>query len=253
MPINRLNYTGRVRLNRSDVRITVYEPPQGPPTFDADLHLAEYRLPPDGLVFVEAYRQTAWMRFPFGHVGAIVPYHDRRLIEFEDADGIRFRVRVTSTADRHGLMLAEADRIAARRPEDVEEHRTPLLSVRSCDLDQEVCRVDFTDDPVLLINKNLDKQTVAASSLFRSLVCPQAMREILTRILHIERHLDRDDHEDWRTHWLDFAESLPGVGEIREEDRDRFDDWIDSAVASFARRQSLFGHFAVFWQREDNR
>ena len=255
MPINRLNYTGRMRLNRSDVRITVYEPAHGPPTFDADLHLGDYQLPADGLVFVEAYRQTAWMRFPFGRLGAIVPCQDRRLVEFDAGDGILFRVRVTSAGERHGVLLAEADKIPGCRPNEVEEHRTPLLPMRSSDLDQEVCRVDFSHGPVLLINRNLDKQAIAASSLFRSLVCPQAMGEILTRVLHIEKDsLDREDHEDWRTQWLGFAESLPGVGEIREEEEeDRFDDWIESAVASFARRQGLFDHFAAFWQREENR
>ena len=151
-------------------------------------------------------------------------------------------------------MLAEADKIPVRKPDEVDEHRTPLLPVQSADdLDQEVWRVDFTGDPVLLINKNLDKQAVAASPLFRSLVCPQAMREILTRILHIEGYPDRGDPDDWRTRWLIFAEALPGVGEIREEDQDDFDDWIDSAVGSFARRQGLFGHFAAFWQREEKR
>jgi hypothetical protein len=193
------------------------------------------------------------MRFPFGRVGAIVPSEDRRLVEFEAADGVLFRVRVTSAAGRHGVMLAEADRISARRPEEVEEYRTSLLPVRSCDLDQEVWRVDFNDGPVLLINKSLDKHAVANSHFFQSLVYPQAMREILTRILLLEDFPNREDHDDWRTQWLNFAESLPGVGETQEEDTDRFEDWIDSAVASFARRHGLLGLFATFWQREENR
>ncbi|HBI47093.1 MAG TPA: hypothetical protein DDY78_30205 [Planctomycetales bacterium] len=253
MAISRLNYTGRARINRSDVCVIVYQPPQGPPTFDVDLRLGGYKLPAEALIFVEAYRQTLWMRFPFGRAGAIVPPQDRRLTDFDSADGILFRVRVTSSGDRHGVMLAEADKIPVRRPDDVDEHRTPLLPVQSADLDQEVCRVDFSGDPVLLVNKNLNKQAVAAHPLFRTLVCPQAMREILTRILKIEEFPDLEDHEDWRTRWLLFAEALPGVGEIEDGDSDRYDDWIESAVGSFARQQGLFGNFFAFWQREENR
>jgi hypothetical protein len=254
MAISRLNYTGRARINRSDVRITVYEPPQGPPTFDAELCLGDHKLPPEALVFIEAYRQTVWMRFPFGSVGALVPYHDRRLTDFDSADGILFRIRVTAAGERHGVMLAEGDKIPVCRPDEVDEHRMPLLPVQSAELDQEVYRVDFSGDPVLLVNKNLDKQAVAASPLFRSLVCPQAMREILTRILHIDDFPDPEDQDNWRSRWLRFAATLLGLGEFREEDKDQFDDdWIDRAVASFARRQGLFGHFAAFWQREVNR
>src|SRR5437016_2570906 len=107
MTISRLNYTGRKRLNRKDVQILLLEPSGGPLSFEAKLKLAEYKFPADALVFVEAYRQTQWMRFTFGKVGAVVPPVDRRLTEFDSPDGILFRVRVTSSSDREGVMLAE--------------------------------------------------------------------------------------------------------------------------------------------------
>src|SRR5947209_9299911 len=185
MAISRLNYTGRKRIGRKNVRITVHESAGGPPSFDADLHLRDYQLPADALVFVEAYRQTLWMRFPYGKVGALAPPADRTLTEFDTADGILFRVRVSAAGDRHGVMLAEADKIPRHRAEDDEDTRSPLLPVGSKDLGQEVYRIDYSAaGPMLYISRTLDKQAVATSPAFRCLVSTAAMREILTRILY---------------------------------------------------------------------
>ena len=258
MAIKRLNFTGRKRINRKDVRIAVHEQSNGSITFDADLRLKGYRLPDDALVFVEAYRQTLWMRFPYGHVGSLVPPGDdaRKLTEFDSADGILFRVKVTSSAGRHGILLAEADMIPAGRPEETDEDRSPLLPVCPAELGSEVYRVDFSSRPVLLINKALsDWRAVACSPVFRSLVCPSALRAILTRIRHIEDYPpDLEDREDWRTRWLVFASALPGVGGApADHDEAAFDDWIDVAVSSFASQQRLLDHFTSFWDREEQR
>ncbi|MCC7409777.1 MAG: hypothetical protein IT442_17055 [Phycisphaeraceae bacterium] len=38
-----------------------------------------------------------------------------------------------------------------------------------------------------------------------------ARREILTQILHIDKHFDLEDMTDWQSQWLAFAQGLPGV------------------------------------------
>src|SRR5437879_6032568 len=85
--IRRLHYTGRIRIHRTDVRLVSRED-QGAVSFDAELRLGEYDLPPEALVFIEAYRQTNWMRFPFGTAGAIQPPapEQRRLREFDSVE-----------------------------------------------------------------------------------------------------------------------------------------------------------------------
>src|SRR5262249_28332446 len=132
MAIRRLNFTGRKRISREHVRIALHEKPGEPASFEADLgDLKEYKLPADALVFVEARLQTRWMRSPFGPAGAITPCPDRRLTEFDSADGVLFSVKVTSASERSGMMLAEADRIPVRFPGEVEEPRLPLLPVKA--------------------------------------------------------------------------------------------------------------------------
>ena len=94
--IRRFNYTNRIRILRKDVPIKLREE-DGKIFFDADLSaLKEYDLPLESFVFVEAYRQTNWMRFKFGQVGAITPEKNRHLSQFETPEGILFRVKVTA-------------------------------------------------------------------------------------------------------------------------------------------------------------
>src|SRR6266571_2707793 len=104
--IRRINYTGRRRINREDVKIVIYDGNGGPAKFDARLELSSYSLPPDAIVFVEAYRQTFLMRFNFGSISRIELPSDRFLTEFESPEGILFRVKVTSKSPEQGKLLA---------------------------------------------------------------------------------------------------------------------------------------------------
>lgn len=252
MPIRRLNYTGRKRIRQSDVRITVHQRGNGTATFDADLKLAGYALPENAIVFVEAQRQTSYMRFPFGTVGDLQPAVIRELSEFDSPEGVVFRVKITSTDQPNGLLLAAADGIRPRRPEEKEDKRIPLLPAKqNDDLGDQVFRVDFIDHPILLINAQLgDWRAVARDPVFVSLVYPGAMREILARILH-EGHRDTDDSEDWRSQWLRFAGLLPGVPELpADDDQEMFDDWVEEAVSSFCRQFRMIDRFGEYWTRE---
>src|SRR5688572_6879666 len=115
--IRRLNYTGRIKIHRADVLLATREL-DGVLVFDADLRLQDYELPADALVFIEAYRQTKWMRFGFGTVATLQPPppEQRQLTEFESPEGIRFRVKITQAENEH-ILLADADRISLSQPE----------------------------------------------------------------------------------------------------------------------------------------
>ncbi|MFQ5688063.1 MAG: hypothetical protein ACE5GV_15555, partial [Candidatus Scalindua sp.] len=126
----RLNYTGRKKIFRHDISITVFDS-NGILSFDADLNTDNYKLPEGAEIFVEAYRQAVWMRFPYGTVKDRKQPENRRLSDFDSLDGILFRVKITQSDGVHGKLLAIAERIKPRKPEDEDENRECILPARS--------------------------------------------------------------------------------------------------------------------------
>lgn len=239
MPIRRLNFTRRRRILREDVDIVLHQQ-TSPPTFDAHLNFERYGFPPDAHVFVEAYRQTTVSRFDFGTVSVPCQPTSTSLDEFESPAAILFRVRVTATAGRSGVLLGVADRMRPRQPNEKPDRRIPLLPPRPDDLGEELWRVEFSSTATyLVINNRLpDWKETARDPRFRALAFPSAMRRILERILYVDDYTTTDDDQDWHSLWLRFASTLPGSGHV-PRNRDEYDDWIEDAVAAFARRTRL--------------
>ena len=152
----RLNYTGRAKINTEDARFRL-RTDGGHTTFDATLRLHDYHIAEsDARVWVEAYHRTTLMRFDFGRAGLVAPPAERRLTLFPDPNTVLFRVKVTSTsAADAGKLLAEADGLKPRRPDEKDEDRIPLLPVRQGLLGAELWRVEYTgagESPELVIN-----------------------------------------------------------------------------------------------------
>lgn len=248
MPIRRLNYTSRQRIARSDVDIVLVNPESDKASFDATVRLAAYQFPSDARVFVEAYRQTILMRFDFGMVSACVPPADRVLSDFQSTENVLFRVKVTAASGRSGMLLGEAEQLQPRKPNEEPDRRIPLLPVVPVQLASEVWRLDFVDQTSLQVNTNLrDWRQTTSSWMFRSLVYPAAMRQILERIFFIEEYFVCDDDVDWRSRWLQFAMKIPGGGSIPQSgtDKDKIDEWIENVVAGFARKFDMYAKFVA--------
>jgi hypothetical protein len=258
MAIRRINSTGRKKILREDARFLVRTDADGVLSFHGTLNLTEYGLPEDGQVFVEAYRQTTFMRFPHGTVALPEPPPDppRQLTEFATRDGLRFRVKVTSTGERAGLLLAEGDSLPASDDEEHPEDRIPLLPPAPGDLGQETWRVDFSgaDGPLLLINSRLgDWKAVAGSPVFRSLVYPAAMRQVLWHVYNVRKTPAMDDDQDWGSRWLSFAAALPGADDPpldSDDDDGKWQAWIDGAVESFSRKHRMLDRYGAFLTSE---
>lgn len=253
----RLNYTGRKKINQTDALIRLRRTEHGL-SFDADLRLAEYnleQLTPPPHVYVEAYRgaSTLWKRFDFGRVGTLSPPPDCSLNEFSIPEGILFRVKVSAEGALLGQLIAEADRIRPRHPDEQEDYGLPLIEhAPADDIGDELWRVDFAGAmPLLKINTRVPMgvNQFLADFHYRSMFAPAVMRQVLTRILVIEGGAEIDEDEaDWRVRWLTFASQLPGVGNRPSPiengiDLDSVEDWINRAVEAFASRAALFDRF----------
>ncbi len=244
----RLNFTGRRRISKNHVTIRVTGI-GGIETFNAELQLGSYNFPDSAAVIIEAFRQLELVRFDFGTVGNPAPPASCRLSEFGTLVGVRFRIKIVSTDEPKGRLLAVGDRITPQNAEQQSLSRVPLLAVRAQDLGREVWRLDFADEPFLLVNPRVvAKKQLVQSVEFQSLVLPEIFRSILQRILLVEQIRVSDDSDDWTSRWLKFAESMPGVGAVpHRADPESDRDWIDAAIGSFCRWRNVDRQFTGFW------
>lgn len=257
--IRKLNYTNRTKIFRDDVRISVNEK-DGLFLIDADLsalsNREKYDLPPLGTVYVEAYRQSTWMRFDFGCIKKIQPPKNRALEAFDNLEGIKFRVKVTSTEGDHRL-LAEADKIKIENQEEENQGGYSLLNVvPKSDMGDEIYRVVFADPdgaPELWINnENNNYRAIGKSIEFMTLALPAIFREILTRTIIIDNLTDEDDDTDWHCLWIRFAKTVsfdPEIPDPENEQDDAF-KWIDDTISRFTKKLKLRKHFSIIWSDE---
>ena len=254
MPARRIHFTGRQRLTAQDVGIILHNEAV-PLAFQiSHLSLQRHDLPEDALVRVEAYRRTTYMRFDLGTVADLRSPGRLELTEFALPDAIRFRVKVTSVAgDIAGQLLAVGDHI---RPAWTDSGQESLLPVRpDSSLDQEVFRLIFDDEPMLLINDKVTQwRALSLDEHFVSLVYPTALRTILARILHDDR-ADSEESEDWRALWIRFAKGHSGISDPPDDEGEHdlsINDWIDDVVVAFCKRNRIYDAFAQRWDSEEN-
>ncbi len=245
--LRRLNYTGRKRLKRRDCAIELVRDPDSGLTFTARLSLAGYGLPPEARVFVDAYRQMTLTRFDFGRVDRLEPPADRTLREFGSGEAIKFRIRIVEGATPEyrpmPRVLAALDHITPRVTDERPEDRESLLPVDWGTFDDQVWKLDFdeTTEPLLRVSRSLvpDRDVLVRSRAFMVLALPEAFRQILTRILLIDRYAGTEDTEDWRAAWLAFATRLPVGPPPVAAEATELEDWIEDATAAFCRRAGI--------------
>ena len=84
--------------------------------------------------------------------------------------------------------------------------RVPLLAVRAQDLGREVWRLDFADEPMLLVNPRVvAKKQLVQSVEFQSLVLPEILRSILNRILLVEQDATLGGNHTWSFYHPDLT------------------------------------------------
>lgn len=241
--IRRLNYTGRRRIPRENVRIAIYRNGEME-EFDARVSCGGLGIPDDARLLVEAYHKSDWMRFDFGTVGHVVIPRDRRLTAFYRGARVLFRVKAVATEGEGGKIIAEADRIIPIAP-DNDQDRDPLLPVRVVDgLGNQIWRLAWDSGPVLELNRKEPeiKRLLTSDPRFKWLVLPHVLRAVLIRFLSEETDAEdaqSDSNEGQR--WLDFALSLYPVEPPKPEDRDPelIENWVNDVVAAFCDRHSV--------------
>jgi hypothetical protein len=237
MTTRRFNYTGAKRIKQSDVEIFL-DRENDVLTFETSYSLSSYDLPETAEVIVEAYVEWTLMRFPFGTVGMKHVPDSAILTEFDEADGVRFRLKVLGTGDQAGLILAEADKI---RPSDLtgRDHARSFIAVRPSDLGFVAWRLTFDEaQPVLQINSRVgDWQSFLRRSPVIALVLPEVVRQVMREAVTFEG--EEEDEAAWQHHAMKLASASSG-NLPRTDDDDDIERWVDEVVRKFAQRHRLW-------------
>ena len=238
--LRKLNFTERIKIPRSDVRVTLRRDDDGVLVFDPQLSFDSIDVVPTARVFIEAYYRTSFMRFDCGSVEAFAPPENRRLTEIDGTGVVRFRVKLVDNDANDHRIVAVADDIVVSEEKRDASGRIPLLPVNFTDsLGQQAWRIAFEPNgPVLELNNRIDaiKDLAKNDAAFFALVYPTAVRQVLVQILLVDQHDAQEEGDDWWNLWLRwaarYATPLPG-------DSDQASFWIDDAVAAFCDEQKL--------------
>ncbi|HYM61742.1 MAG TPA: hypothetical protein VEZ11_12725 [Thermoanaerobaculia bacterium] len=238
--LRKLNFTDRLKIPRSRVRIALRRESDGMLAFDPEIDLSDLPVPGAAQVFIEAYYRTSYMRFDCGTAGRLAIPSDRRLSEIDSQRLVRFRVKIVDNREGQHRIIAVADDLAVAEQEPDRGGRIPLLPVNFSDLGDEIWRVVFEPNgPVLEMNNRVEGIELLARSdgRFFALVYPAAVRIVLTQILLVDQHEPGEELDDWWSLWLrwaaQFAATVP-AGD--EEDRRQ---WIEDVVAGFSARHAV--------------
>ncbi len=248
--IRNINYTGRRHITNRNVDIRISKSKDNIPDFNATFDFNDLDVPKDSLIFLEAYDRYSLMRFECGTVGNPSSMNNVKLDKIQNRDAINFRIKIVDIKDKHGLLLAESDKIISRDKWPPES----LLRVRLRDIGNQIWLLDYDPihGPILVLNSNLTnvgiKEFAQHDHLFQSLVLPSILREILTRIVVIEQNLD-EEGPDWQNKWMKYITQKMGISDPPEFSRDDnniadIDSWINEiAIPSFCQYFGFLGKF----------
>ena len=249
--IRRLNYTGRIKIPRNRVDISLSKDNEGK-YFKAKINLEGLNFPAEAKIFIEPNYKGVYQRFDFGTVANLKEPDNTRLNELPETELAYFDISVVDESNKNGLLLGKAKGIPVST-HNIPNDRIPLLYVNPTDLKNQFWKLSFdsSDDnrPILEINNRIPELYEKAKNdiNFISLVYPTAFRGVLTKIIEQGNFDVEEDH--WITLWLKFINNALGI-KFRPEIIDDQDGltpeqeaWIDDCVNEYCKKFQLFDKF----------
>ena len=232
-----INHTGRRKLERSELSITLNEKPGSAPDFDVEFALNADNLPDDAQIYVEAYSSNTLQRFDYGTVASPAPPVNRKLDQLDLNGSTLFRVRVVDESGHIGRLVASAQGIRAESEDDTSDHAS-LMVLASRPLGQQTWRVNIAEGekPELVINSAIPDAMgqLKGNPIFRALILPAAFRQVLLFYVWDDQFDEGSPQERWLGFGEMFAGERPHTGDPAE-----FAAWVDTAVERFSERFRL--------------
>ena len=248
--IRRLNYTGRIKIPRNRVDISLFKDNDGK-YFKAKVNLDGLNFPAEAKIFIEPNYKGVYQRFEFGTVAKFKEPNSTRLNELPETELAYFDISIVDESNKIGLLLGKAKGIVIST-DNIPNDRIPLLYVNPTDLGNQFWKLSFdsSDDnrPILEVNNRIPELYEKAKNNinFISLVYPIAFRGVLTKIIEGGSFDVEEDH--WIALWLKFINSTLGIKsfpEVSEQEglTPEQEEWIDECVNEYCKRFQLFEKF----------
>lgn len=241
MATARIKFLQRKRIHQEHVLIRL-EQTGDERRFVAQIDLREYGFPTDSLIVVDARTLFETVRYPLGTVGRGAACEPQRLPQF-GSERITFSLYVIDpeTSRKYGA----AELIRAKTNSEQDGAPDSLLPVDLADdLNGCVWEIHYvdrddlgaTDAPVLVFDRESARgsaELFVSEPHVRALVLPAAFKEVLQRIVWVDRHQFDEDGEGWRDAWLRFAKHELGETppmDLLSSNPDEVHQWVDRAV-----------------------
>jgi hypothetical protein len=250
MSTKRLKFLKRQKINQHDIRIRL-ESLGLVKRFKAELRLDSYGFPASAAIVLEAKQLLETLRFDLGTVGQPAPSvaHDisrlrgeRVMFNLVVLDPTTARKLGTAETIRPNVADAPDDSAIPLLPVDASTRLAPLLwDIDYSDRDQE----GHTDAPVLRLDADAANHSAAMfmqSASARAMILPAAMREVLTRVLLVDKEEYDPESRSWRSSWIRFSSRLIDEPPPPLDDANAVDEtiaWIGRATQAVAKHAGL--------------
>jgi len=247
------NYTGRKRLDNSTFQIEIREQKNGRSKLEVTLVKENITdISKGAIAWVEAYRGSKMMRFRLGCWNESET-QTFSLSDFDEGEPLLFRIKIADENDAKHPIKGWRDRISPVVYDVNGQQKKSVLPVKPMNLGHIAWRLDWDDSkrPILLVNSRINDARNVESIVkndpdFAVLVFPQVIREVLIRLLLVEK-ADEDDENDWIT----FACNLVGTTCERAEGDDPRDEelvetWVETVAQEFGREAELISRYLKF-------
>ncbi len=234
----RINSTGRKRIPRDRVSVTLLPARPGQPLqATASVKLEGLGFPESANVVLEAYQRSTAMRFDIGSIGKVTIPDKLDLVDIDPGSVPLFRLKVVDSDEDQGKLLGAAERL---RPdsEEAPDGKKSIFPVHSCELGPLVWKVKIDDaGPCLLLNWQLPtlKAEIQKNPLVAGILLPAALQIVLEDLASDPTDADDEDC-GWKADWVRFCQEELGVSDDPSNlSTDRRQDWIDECVEEFCK------------------
>lgn len=239
----RFNFTGRKRIKVEEAKIKVVKNATPLKIRLEQFFSSSPIYNADDEVLIDAVSSTRLERLSLGKIGELQRETSVEFKSFYDAKKVSFNIRVVDVKTKRlkGLAKKLKDSSRASTPADVESIFPVSLSHPEDNIGNRfwMLRLSDAEDPVLIISSKKFKGYEAVTSPeFKSLVLPEALRQILTYAF-IQRW---SNFPAWTEKWIKFIYEMSGNTNGPIESPTHLDDaymeqtllWIDDVIREFA-------------------